>query len=109
MVDRVGSVRLRKAVWMLERKMKQIIFVSAIGMLALARLLWFPQVSRAQIPASYFGIHTSNLPGDFPLKVKYGNFRNLPSGQVWWHINTCDPPHSPADCQSNPAANIATL
>jgi hypothetical protein len=82
-------------------KMRQI--VALIGALALASSLWFPQESRAQIPASFFGIHSSHA--GFPVKVKYGNFRNLGSGLAWWHINTCNPPHSPADCRSNPAAN----
>jgi len=73
-------------------------------MLALASWLWLPQVCRAQIPESFFGIHTASLT-DFPLRVNYGNFRNLGSRQAWWHINTCKPPHSSSDCQSNPAAN----
>jgi len=77
---------------------------SFVYMLAIASLLRFPQVSRAQIPASYFGIHISN-PGGFPLKVKYANFRNLGSGQAWWRLNTCNAPHTSADCKFNPAAN----
>ena len=72
--------------------------------LALGSWLWFPQACRAQIPASFFGIHTSG-PRSHPPKVKYGNFRNLASGQAWWRLNGCNPPHSWHDCQTNPAAS----
>jgi hypothetical protein len=83
--------------------MKRII--SLIGMLACAGSSCFAQVGQSQIPASFFGIHIATLPSIFPLKITYGNYRNLASGQAWWHLNTCNPPHSPRDCQSNPVAN----
>ena len=43
---------------------------SLISTLALASLLCVPRVCRAQIPASYFGMHNLNHPRDFPMKVE---------------------------------------
>jgi len=99
-------VQLRKrkvhpaVVSIVERKVEKIIFL--IG-LVLGSALWFPQVCPAQIPASYFGIHIGA--GPFPLKIKYGSFRNLASRQTWVNINICSSPHSFSECQSDPAAN----
>jgi uncharacterized protein (TIGR03437 family) len=60
--------------------------------------------SAAAIPASFFGIHVSHGADDFPLPIKYGNYRNLASQQVWSNINSC--PVSPATCQADPTQSV---
>jgi hypothetical protein len=85
------------------KRLTQFFLTAATGTLFLAAGAWAQ--SSAQIPASFFGMHASQPASDYPLQIKYGNFRNLASGQPWATLNTCDAPHSSADCQSNPAVN----
>jgi hypothetical protein len=84
--------------------MKQI--VAVIGRLALGSSLWFSAMCWAQIPASFFGMHPGHTNHDaalaFPLQIRYGNYRNLASGQTWMFLNSCPAPNTSVQCRANP-------